>query len=157
MEENIKKYPKRPRIKEFDYSGIYSYFITICTDMKKAVFVSDEIFNAILLLLKEAAERYGFEVYAYCFMPDHLHLLLVAESENVSLKEFIKLFKQKSGFYYKQRYGVKLWQPSYYDHVLRKKESLNKITEYIFYNPVRKKLVEEYCEYPYSGSFVFDL
>jgi putative transposase len=89
-------------------------------------------------------------------MPDHLHLLLAGE-ENSSLKDFMKIFKQRSGFYFKQRYNAPLWQPSYYDHVSRKEESLEEVARYIFENPVRKGLVDDWREYPLLGSMVFDL
>jgi len=151
MAEENKQYPKRPRIKYFSYKGSFSYFLTICTDSKKEIFISKEIFELVFNHLKDISNQFGFQIYAYCFMPDHLHLLVFADNEKASLKEFLKMFKQKSGYYYKQKYGHKLWQPSFYDHVLRKEESLNTITEYILLNPVRKGLVENYKDYPYSG------
>ena len=43
-----------------------------------------------------------------------------------------------------------LWQKNFYDHIVRKEESLLKIAEYIVDNPVRKELVSEWEEYPYS-------
>jgi hypothetical protein len=51
---------------------------------------------------------------------------------------------------------AKLWQPSYYDHVLRREENLLETVKYIFNNPVRKKIVEHYKEYQLSGSFELD-
>ncbi len=45
----------------------------------------------------------------------------------------------------------KLWQKSFYDHVIRKEEDLNSIAGYIFNNPVRKELVENYEDYPFLG------
>ncbi len=151
------KYPKRPRIGYFSYKGHFAYFITICTDFKKVIFVSEEQVELVLEILKQTSKKHDFNVYAYCFMPDHLHLLLLAEESGSSLKDFLREFKQKSSFYYKKKFGIKLWQPSYYDHVLRKNEKLNNIAEYIFFNPVRKKLVDDYRKYPYLGSFIFDV
>jgi REP element-mobilizing transposase RayT len=51
---------------------------------------------------------------------------------------------------------AKLWQPSFYDHVLRKDEDLLETAKYIFNNPVRKKIVEHYQDYQLSGSFELD-
>lgn len=89
-------------------------------------------------------------------MPDHLHLLLVG-GDNSSLQDFVKIFKQESGFYFKQNYNVSLWQPSYYDHVLRKEESVGEIIHYILENPVRKGIVNDFRGYPFLGSMVFDI
>jgi len=49
----------------------------------------------------------------------------------------------------------KLWQPSFYDHVLRNDEDLPAVARYILNNPVRKGLVDHYTEYVFSGSLVF--
>ena len=156
MEANNQFKRKRNRVKYFDYSGTFAYFITICTYGKEEYFNNTELIDIILINLKTEAERCNFSIYAYCFMPDHLHLLLIGDEES-SLVEFIKLFKQKTGYYFKGRFGKPLWQKSFYDHVLRKRESINDIAGYIFENPIRKKLVDDFRKYPYLGSFVIDI
>ena len=98
MQKEKPKYPKRPRIGYFSYEGHYSYFITICTNSKREVFVSSEAVNLVLDYLKMAASQCNFQVYTYCFMPDHLHLLIVADNEKSDLKEFLRIFKQKSSY-----------------------------------------------------------
>lgn len=147
---------KRNRVKYFDYTGLFAYFITICTFEKQVYFDNTEIVSILLNILKQEVGRFNFSVYAYCFMPDHLHLLLVGDEES-NLVKFIKTFKQKSGHYFKRRLEKPLWQKSYYDHVIRKRESINDIAVYIFNNPVRKKLVDDFRRYPYLGSFAMDV
>ena len=46
----------------------------------------------------------------------------------------------------------RLWQESFYDHALRKEESLRRVAGYIWDNPVRAGLVEDPLDYPWSGS-----
>jgi putative transposase len=149
------KYSKCPRLKLFDYSGPYCYFITICTYSKVEYFKGKIIVGNILEELMHCATAYDFSIIAYCFMPDHLHLL-VAGKDNSSLKKFIKIFKQKTAYNFKTKNSNILWQRSYYDHVVRKEESVEDIARYILENPVRKGLVEDYRDYPFSGSLVFD-
>lgn len=104
----------------------------------------------------------NFKVWAYCFMPDHLHLVLEGDAENADLNKYISSFKQISGYRYSQNVGQrfstgekpKLWQPSFYDHVLRKDEDLLDVVRYTLNNPVRKHLVQHYTEYMHSGSLV---
>ncbi|MEE8638646.1 MAG: transposase [Candidatus Margulisiibacteriota bacterium] len=147
---------KRIRIKDFNYMGSYVYFITICTFDKQIYFKDAEIVGKLLCNLKQEADRFFCSIYAYCFMPDHLHLLLIGDEE-ANLMKCIKIFKQKSGYYFKQRFGKQLWQRSFFDHVLRKRKYINDVAGYIFENPVRKKLVDDFRKYPYQGSFVIDL
>ena len=83
--------------------------------------------------------------------------ILAVGEEWSSLPRFVRLFKQKSGFAFRRKCGLLLWQRSYYDHVLRKEELLRDVALYILGNPVRKGLVEEYAMYPFSGSLLFNV
>jgi len=150
------RYPKRPRLRDFSYYGSFAYFITICTHQKSSYFRNKQAINIIFPILQQVSVQFKFTILAYCFMPDHLHLLLAGD-ENSSLQNFVKIFKQESGFYFKQTCNVPLWQPSYYDHVLRKEESLEGVARYILENPVRKGIVNDFREYPFLGSMVFDI
>jgi putative transposase len=154
MELNISKsFPKRLRLKDFDYIGIYAYFLTIRSKDCKPYFKNPEVVNGLINSLLEAAKAERFDLLAYCFMPDHLHLLIMGADDNSNLKKFITLFKQKSGYWYKKNYCTNLWHISYYDHVLRKEESIESVALYILENPVRKGLVSDYREYPFSKVF----
>jgi len=156
MNKDQKFKRKRIRIKEFDYTGCHAYFVTICTFNKETYFKNEKIINKILNYLKPEADRLKFLIYAYCFMPDHLHLLLIGEKES-NLLNFIKCFKQKTGYCFKQEFKKTLWQKSFFDHVIRKEKAINDITGYIFNNPVRKGTVDDFRKYPYLGSFVIDV
>jgi len=107
-------------------------------------------------MLIDAAQNTGFCLLAYCFMPDHLHLL-VEGSEGSDLAQLMKAFKQASSFEYKQRGGRPLWQRSYYDHVLRGPDELESAVEYILDNPARAGLVDDPRAYPFSGGEVRDV
>jgi len=51
----------------------------------------------------------------------------------------------------------KLWQTSYYDHVLRQEEDVMAVARYIFENPMRKNLVEHCRDYAKMGSIELPL
>ena len=90
-------------------------------------------------------------------MPDHLHLLIEGEDLNSDLKKFVASYKQATGYYYKQKTGIRLWQINFYEHVLRKEEDTIKKANYIFGNPARKGLIDDYRNYDFLGSFEFDV
>lgn len=48
-----------------------------------------------------------------------------------------------------------LWQRSFYDHALRREETLSDVARYIWHNPVRAGLVMRARDYPWSGSLVW--
>lgn len=149
-----KPFPKRPRLKDFDYIGTYAYFVTILTKDRGTYLKEVEVVDSLIGILVEKARSERFSVLAYCFMPDHLHLLVSGEDDNSNLKKFISLFKQKSGYWFKKNYNKNLWHISYYDHILRKEESIENVALYILENPVRKGLVSDFREYPFSRLFL---
>ena len=155
MLEDLQK-RKNIHLKHFDYKGSdYTYFITICTNNKQNYFLNPEIASIVkdeLLFRNEA--RKEINLYCYCLMPDHLHLLLsLNESYNKSLKNWICAFKRYTARIEHLMYFIKppFWQRDFYEHIIRKHESLIQKATYIVNNPVRKGLVENWEDYPYCG------
>jgi putative transposase len=143
-------YPKRPRLRDFDYIGTHAYFLTILTKDRGVYFNDTEIVSHLISLLLETAKSERFDILAYCFMPDHLHILVMGRDGKSDLKRFMDLFKQKAGYWFKKIKNKSLWHISYYDHVLRKEESIESVVTYMLENPVRKGLVQDFREYPFS-------
>jgi putative transposase len=142
----------RPRLKSFTYLGPYRYFLTFCTAGRNPIFTRTDVFDLVLTQILRAATQNGFEILAYCFMPDHVHLLLGGTAPNSDLRQFAKDAKQYSGFHYQREYGKPLWQPSYYDHVLRDEEDTWSVARYIVENPLIAGLAERADAYPFLGS-----
>ena len=86
-------------------------------------------------------------------MPDHAHLLIEGRNSHADMKNFVTSFKQKTAYWFKGIYGAQLWAANYYEHVLRNDEATRAIARYIIQNPVRKEIVKDCSNYPYSGSF----
>ena len=85
-------------------------------------------------------------------MPDHVHLLLKGERDDADLRACAALCKQKSVYAYSQEMKRRLWQPSFYDRVLRDDETDLFVIAYILLNPVRAGLVRRCVDYPFLGS-----
>ena len=141
---------KRNRLDRSVYRGPGMFSITATTWRRRRVFVDGAEVRRYQVELGECARTNGFVLLAYCFMPDHLHVL-VEGSEGSDLARFVKAFKQASSFDYRRRIGRPLWQRSYYDHALRGEGELGAAVEYILGNPVRAGLVEDAAAYPFLG------
>lgn len=109
-----------------------------------------------LWALRNASTAKGFDVYAYCFMPDHLHMELVGLSDRSDVAAMLRAFKGSTTARARALGVRNLWQKGFYDHVLRPGERENAVAWYIFNNPVRKGLVAEPTAWPHSGSWMFD-
>jgi len=144
-------------LKAFDYLGLHRYSLTFCTDRRQTLFTTHDVVDPALAQIVRAAAEYQFEIIAYCFMPDHLHLLVEGQSADSDAKQFMARAKQYAGFYYKQAHGSKLWQRYGFEHVLRDDELTLVVAKYILENPIRAGLVERVEDYPFVGSLAYSL
>jgi putative transposase len=149
--------PRRPRPKDFSYTGRYRYFLTFCTRNRAKVFVSADAVALVWSQILRSAAECAFNITAHVAMPDHLHVLVEATTEESDLRRFVNLAKQRSAFEYSRSTKRELWQPSYYDHVLRDDESSLPFIRYIFENPVVGGLVQRCEDYPYVGAGVLSV
>lgn len=133
------------------YRGDHCYFVTACTGKRREIFNQEELVRPLSLLLRDTCGQHGFDVYAYCFMPDHLHALLIAKNAAAELVPTMRAFKGTAAAH-ARRFGVSgIWQKGFYDHIIRTEESLHRIAWYILMNPVRAGLVEDPAAWPFSG------
>jgi putative transposase len=147
---------KALRLARRTYEGWLAFSITICTNNRQRIFSSAAKVNECLRALREASQKHGMSVLEYCFMPDHAHPLL-AGRDNTNLIDFVKLFKQLSGYRFKQRTSKPLWQKGYYDRIVRLEEDLEDYAQYMYANPVRAGLVDDARLYGFYGGSCFDV
>jgi REP element-mobilizing transposase RayT len=86
-------------------------------------------------------------------MPDHVHFFCASKREDHSLPTFVGKWKEWTSKYAKRRHCVEtpLWQPEFFDHVLRTSESHEEKWLYVRDNPVRAGLVESADDWAYQG------
>jgi REP element-mobilizing transposase RayT len=148
------KQRKDLHLKNFDYKNSnFVYFITLCTANKQPYFSKKAVAKIIIKEIDfRNATTKEIKIYCLCLMPDHLHILLsLSESYNKTLQNWVTTFKRHTAKDANELFCIKpLWQKNFYDHVVRQDESLLKIIEYIVQNPVRKGMVSDWEEYPYS-------
>ena len=140
------------RLSGYAYVGTARYALTFCTLGRRAVFTSDAVVAPVRLQILRTAASLGFSVVAYCFMPDHLHLLVEAGDRTSSLVAFVKAAKQVSGYHAGTALGGRLWQTGYFERVLRSDQETKAMALYTIQNPVRAGLVADASHYPYIGS-----
>ena len=144
-------------IKGFDYLGPRQYFLTFCTYSRRRCFVTDDAVTIVRTQIERAAAEQDIALIAYCYMPDHLHLLAEGQAEDSDCLRFIARGKQYAGYHYKAKVGHPLWQRYGYEHTLRNDEAALSVARYILENPIRAGLVTRIEDYPYSGSSVYSI
>jgi putative transposase len=143
----------RPRrLEAADYKGYRAYFLTICTHNRTRPSTNASIVALVLRRILRAAAGQHVEILAYCIMPDHLHLTVIAHGASTDVQTFVRLAKQYSGFAFTRAMGGRLWQDSYFDRTVRNVEELPALVEYTIRNPLRAGLARAPADYPYWGS-----
>jgi putative transposase len=131
--------------------------LTFCTADRARVFVDAATVSGTLSHILRAASQEEFALIAYCFMPDHLHIIAEGAAAHSDLKAFTRRAKQSSGYYHAHRTGRRLWQRYGYEHVIREKEDLSAVVRYILENPVRAGLAAHPSDYPFLGSSIYTI
>jgi REP-associated tyrosine transposase len=147
---------RRIRLPLDTYAKSHVWHLTLHTAGGIAPFENAALVESCVKLLKLSAQKYSVRIYAYCFMPNHLHLLAHNEKGD-DLLQFVRHFKQITGFAFKRTAGVQLWQSRFYDRALRSDDDLTEVAEYIIGNPVTDGFVSSPEQFPFLGSFEWSL
>ena len=155
MASHTRRYPlpKNQRLSAEQYAALGSVgFFTIRAFERHVPFVTEELNEAIVATLLAERLRAGIDVYVYCLMPDHLHMLIGPRQDGRSMLTFVDQFKGKSTrASWAHGWQGRLWQPRCYDHLVRRSEDLVAIAKYVLGNPVRKGLAETSGDYRWGA------
>ena len=87
-------------------------------------------------------------------MPDHMHFF-VRGGDDFKLTQWVNGLKRAISVALGATKKRPLWQPGFFDHVLRNDESYSQKWEYMRENPVRAGLVPRADDWQYQGELVF--
>ena len=157
---------KRLRLPHYDYSKSGCYFITLCTqnrqhlfELENRTFTGDhdnktDCCTQNLILHNWISELINcftnISIDLYVILPDHLHMMItIHQTSGISLSDIMQYFKSGTTRDYISRvkegslppFEKKLWQKSYYDHVIRNPQDYEETWRYIENNP-KKWLME---------------
>jgi putative transposase len=144
---------KQIRLPPEEYLGLGTYFVTICSEERLPIFQNAKRALAAIEALRRVSDSTQFLIHAFCLMPDHAHFLVEGKRPGSDLVKFVARWKQMTGYLFRHELPPRFWQRRFYDHVLRSVDDSDPIAWYIWLNPVRKGIVAEAHEYPFSGSF----
>ena len=153
--------PKRKiiRLQNYDYSSNGAYFVTICTQNRRRYFWNsdDPLLNKqgemVLFWTKELSKHFsGVYLDSYAIMPNHLHLILFFDHTASNLPAVIAWLKTMTTNAYIRGvrtegfppFQKKLWQRSYYEHIIRNETELTEIRSYVSENPLKWQLDKLY-------------
>lgn len=119
------------------------YFVTICTIHRQKIPELETAHQAFGTYIERALREFRVAVGPYVIMPDHIHLF-IRGGDDFKLAQRVNGLKRSISVALGGSKKRPLWQPGFFDHVLRNDESYGQKWEYVWEIPVRAGLVSRW-------------
>jgi len=158
--------PPRKRNKKYNIAG-HLHFLTFSCYNRQPLLTNDPWRRWLADSIQAKCVEFDFDLWAYVFMPEHVHLLLKPRLEIYDLACFEKSFKLswtrkmilhlskiKSPLLekFRTKNGIRLWQPGggHDLNIWSMKKAIEK-AQYCHNNPVKRKLVKSPEQWKWSS------
>jgi len=132
---------------------IRTFLVGAVTWGRRPIFRAEPMARLFLDTLRNYRAERRYLLHEFVLMPEHFHLLLTP-APDVSLEKAVQLIKGGFSFRVKHELGsaLEVWQPGAPNHRIHDAADYARHVEYIWQNPVKRRLVENAREYPYSSA-----
>ena len=97
------------------------HHITQCGNRRQQTFFNEDDYAAYIDLMAEWCGKEGVEIWSYCFMPNHVHLIAVPKSEEGlarAIGEAHRRYTRRINI--REKWGGYLWQGRFASFVMEK-------------------------------------
>ena len=140
----------RPHRLDLIYFDAPLFFVTFCTRNRRRIRSLDRAKSVLEDYARRAIAKFNVAVGRYVIMPDHIHLF-VRGDERFQLSPWVGGLKRAISAALATQ---QLWQPGFFDHIMRSDESYSEKWNYVRDNPVRAGPVENAEAWPYQGEVI---
>jgi putative transposase len=132
------------------------FFIT-CNLHRARLLFTEPDFVCLAEAFQGVRKRRGLLLTGYVFMPDHWHALLVP-SEGDTLPRLMDSLKVAAMRRVNARREKRepLWQPRYFDQIVRSVKQYRDCLHYMHFNPVQRRLVRNPEDWRWSSFCAYD-
>lgn len=128
------------------FSNTKVYHIMLRGDDKQDIFFEEQDYKKFIKEILNTKEKYQYELFAYCLMTNHVHMIVFDKNDNLS-KIMQSLAVSYSNYFSKKYDKVgHLFQNRFFSKCVETQEYLIQLCRYIHQNPVKANIskVEEY-------------
>ena len=149
----------------------YSYFITCSVVDGIPLFSDPELASIVLTSLSFIHTEWAVKLYGYVIMENHCHMVLKSEHPSEHIRNF-KSYTAKKMIHSLQKRGRTLileklrfhkklhkhqsihqvWQEGVHAKQIDSDKKMNKVLEYIHFNPVKAGYIEDPVQWRYSSA-----
>lgn len=139
--------PRRAR--EKSATGIYHVMLRGIN--RQQIFLDEEDYRKFLYTLSDYKKVCGYQLFAYCLMPNHIHLLIQQCDE--TLEQIFKRICGKFVYWYNAKYQRvgHLFQDRFRSEPVNTDPYFLTVLRYVHQNPRKAGLCQELSAYPYSS------
>ena len=136
--------------RQYSETGLYHVFFRGIN--KQNLFEEEQDYKIMLQTIEKLKKEMQFEVYAYCLMSNHVHILL-KEREIGDISLIMKRLLTKYARWYNIKYkrSGTLIENRYKSKPVEVDQYFLALIRYIHQNPVKAKIVSNAEEYPWSS------
>jgi REP element-mobilizing transposase RayT len=139
---------RQPRVRS--ETGLYH--ITFRGINKQNIFEEDKDYHKLMELLFKIKKELEFKIYAYTFMPNHVHLLFQEKETRDSTVAMHKLLTSYAGWYNKKyARSDSLFGDRFASKPVEEEKHLFSLVRYIHQNPIRAGIVSNIKDYRWSS------
>ncbi|MBF0369822.1 MAG: transposase [Magnetococcales bacterium] len=139
------------RIPRITVPGI-PHHVTQYGNRGMTTFFGQEDYQVYLDLLRQFSSKAGTEIWGYCLMPNHLHLILMPSKKDGLRRALGETHRRyTSRINQRQKTRGHLWQERFHSYPVDE-ENLLLCARYVELNPVRSGLVKKAADWPWSST-----
>ncbi len=129
----------------------YYHIVTRGIERRK-LFCCPQDFKVFRGIIRKNLESFRIDILNYCFMPNHLHLLIQAQVAS-DLAKFMQSILQVYANRFRRKYKTVgyVYQNRYKSKLIDTEAYLLECNRYIERNPLRAELVADLTGYPWSS------
>ena len=139
---------RKPRI--ISESGMYHIIFRGIN--KQNIFKEEQDYKKLKGIIKDVKLQMGFVIYAYCFMTNHVHIL-VRENNPGDISLIMKKILTRYAMWYNRKYlrSGSLFENRYKGNAIDDESYFYEVVRYIHNNPIRAGITRNRRDYPYSS------
>lgn len=128
------------------------YHIINRGNQKQEIFLKEVDYEKYLAILRHYKRKYRFKLYAYCLMPNHIHLILEVKDKG-DLAKAMQGITLTYAIWFNKKYKKvgRVWQNRFKSMVIQKDRYLIDCLQYIELNPVRANITYSPDAFPWSS------
>ena len=132
-----------------------TYHVMLRGNNGQAIFFSDRDRCRMCLFLQEGVEKFGHRILAFCFMTNHVHLII--QVGDISISQIIQNLAFRYTRYINWQHDRigHLFQGRFRSVIVDSRRYLKELVRYIHLNPVRASLVQHPQDYRWSSHHAY--